>query len=439
MKINKFNLNNIDLLSALILLMPTFIIIGNLSINLSCFIIIVLGLIKYFEIIKVQFKFYKIHILFLLIFFLINILFSSDYFLSLKGSLGLIRYIMLSIIMFSWFKDNNKNFKLFLFSTLVTILILSGSVFYEYIKINLTIGEALYPRLSGLFFDEKVAGSFISKFLIISLTFFLIDFKKYNFDNSKKSFLIAVPYFAVFLSLDRMPLIMLTISILFFLLFTKKIKFYLKLRDLAVLLIFISLAFKFTPSIQAKYIYTFKQLGLNSLVEFFVPVKEVKNSKIKNLINDFDPDSSFYKTKWASHFITAYEMGKNSFIVGNGIKTFRKDCGKDLFVSKKYNQGPIHLRCATHPHNIYFELFSETGILGLFLFLYLNFLVIKKIFLTKKYEEKIIILCFTIILFFPFQTTGSYFSTFNGIFYFINLAVIAFISSDKFFKMKNIR
>ena len=69
MKINKFNLNNIDLLSALILLMPTFIIIGNLSINLSCFIIIVLGLIKYFEIIKVQFKFYKIHILFLLIFF----------------------------------------------------------------------------------------------------------------------------------------------------------------------------------------------------------------------------------------------------------------------------------------------------------------------------------------------------------------------------------
>ena len=67
-------------------------------------------------------------------------------------------------------------------------------------------------------------------------------------------------------------------------------------------------------------------------------------------------------------------MGKKSFIVGNGIKTFRKDCGKDEFLTKKFDvgggQGITAKRCATHPHNIYFELFGETGTFGLLIFLF---------------------------------------------------------------------
>ena len=122
-------------------------------------------------------------------------------------------------------------------------------------------------------------------------------------------------------------------------------------------------------------------------------------------------------------------MGKKSFIIGNGIKTFRKDCGKDEFLSKEFIQGPVSKRCATHPHNIYFELFAETGTLGLLIFLYCHFMILKKIYENKNRELKIILLSIFIVLFFPIQTTGSYFSTFNGIFYFLNLSIINFLNN----------
>ena len=44
--ISKLKKNN-DLLSLLIILLPIFIIIGNLAINLSCLLIIILGLKKF--------------------------------------------------------------------------------------------------------------------------------------------------------------------------------------------------------------------------------------------------------------------------------------------------------------------------------------------------------------------------------------------------------
>ena len=51
---------------------------------------------------------------------------------------------------------------------------------------------------------------------------------------------------------------------------------------------------------------------------------------------------------------------KKSFIIGNGIKTFRKDCFNDEFISKKFNQGPASKRCATHPHNLYFAIICRS-------------------------------------------------------------------------------
>ena len=44
--ISKFK-NNIDLLSILIILLPISIIIGNLAVNLSCLLIIILGVKKF--------------------------------------------------------------------------------------------------------------------------------------------------------------------------------------------------------------------------------------------------------------------------------------------------------------------------------------------------------------------------------------------------------
>ena len=51
------------------------------------------------------------------------------------------------------------------------------------------------------------------------------------------------------------------------------------------------------------------------------------------------------------------------------------------------------------------------------------------------YEKNLVLLIFNFILFFPIQTTGSLFSTWNGIFYWVCLA----ITIDHFKKIEKVK
>ena len=85
-------------------------------------------------------------------------------------------------------------------------------------------------------------------------------------------------------------------------------------------------------------------------------------------------------------------------------------------------------RCNTHPHNIYLEVFSELGSL-FFIFLiifniYFVFKLFKIYFFNKEYQqEAAIIISLYFMLFFPIQTTGSLFSTWVGVIYWLNIAL----------------
>ena len=59
------------------------------------------------------------------------------------------------------------------------------------------------------------------------------------------------------------------------------------------------------------------------------------------------------------HYITAYKIYLDNKIFGVGVKNFRKFCKVDKY---RHSQ----LSCASHPHNTYIQILSETGILGLF-------------------------------------------------------------------------
>ena len=126
-----------------------------------------------------------------------------------------------------------------------------------------------------------------------------------------------------------------------------------------------------------------------------------------------EPDN-FLESKWGSHFITAYEMGKKSFIVGNGIKTFRKDCRKDEFLSKKFDQGSAAKRCSTHPHNIFFQLLSEIGLLGIIYYVVFNiflFIQIIKFFFKKDYNQISFFFLLPVIYYLnPLFPSGNFFN-----------------------------
>ena len=129
-------------------------------------------------------------------------------------------------------------------------------------------------------------------------------------------------------------------------------------------------------------------------------------------------------------FSTAVYTWRANKIFGNGIKSFREDC-------YKLKRGQISLaedlyrECSNHPHNYYFELLTETGIVGLSISFIIGFIFIIFIFKNINHIQKnninsIILLSAIISLileFFPIRSSGSLFTT-NNTTYIILIASI---------------
>ena len=66
--------------------------------------------------------------------------------------------------------------------------------------------------------------------------------------------------------------------------------------------------------------------------------------------------------------MTEYYIFNDKKIIGSGAKTFRVECKNEKY--NDINSARAKSRCATHPHNMYLEIISETGIIGLMFFIY---------------------------------------------------------------------
>ena len=85
----------------------------------------------------------------------------------------------------------------------------------------------------------------------------------------------------------------------------------------------------------------------------------------------------------------------------------------------------------THPHNIYLQLFSETGLLGglfiFFIFIYVSFLIF---FSNISFEKKIILISIFFNLY-PFITTGNFFNNWMSMLYFYPLGIL-YLKKNKY-------
>ena len=64
----------------------------------------------------------------------------------------------------------------------------------------------------------------------------------------------------------------------------------------------------------------------------------------------------------AAHYNAAVEIFKSNLLFGIGNKNFRIECKNEKYFNPSYAR--TEERCATHPHQIYFEFLSEHGIIG---------------------------------------------------------------------------
>ena len=94
----------------LIILIPFSVIVGNYVLNLNLLLIIIFGSFKYIKDITELINRYKYYFLFFLTFILLNLFFSENLYLSVIGSLGLIKNLLFSVFLFFWLTDKKKKF-----------------------------------------------------------------------------------------------------------------------------------------------------------------------------------------------------------------------------------------------------------------------------------------------------------------------------------------
>ena len=406
----------------LIVIVPISIFIGNFALNLNIFLIDLLFL--YFLLLKkvlVKKNVLKF-CLFLLMLLIVNIGLSVDLFLSIKGSLGILKYLIFFLAL-TYFLESENNNKLFFRLIFFIILFVVIDTFIQYLFGSDIFGNefstAHGKRLSGPFGDEYVVGAYLSKLIFVGIIY-LIQIKKNEYFNYSY---LGVLLTIIFLAQERSAFFISLISSIFFILFySSAIKH--KIISLVMIITCILLFLKFDNYSYDKYFKTTSlQLGLTDVIH------------LRNAAEGHKIDS-FWDSRYGAHFLTAYEIFLDNKIYGSGIKTFRKICALSKYekIESKYSD----LRCNTHPHNIYFEVLAEGGFLLFIPFcLLILFLVIKNLVSFFKEDSKnpyLVNISILIVLFFPLQTTGSFFSTFNGVFYWLGLATISCNMKLNFFR-----
>lgn len=353
----------------------------------------------------------KNYVIFFILFFIsINIssIFSFDPLLSFKSSIPYIRFLFFILGACFILKFNSSAHNIFYKVLLYTLIFIIFDGYIQYFTNLNLLGFVKFDevRLTGMFHDEPIIGSYI--FRLTPLLFYFFFYKNIN-----KNFFIIFLYTVssltlVYLSGERTSFILLAIF-MFGILFLDKNFFKVIFISLISAALIISALSFLNPNIKKRMISkTTDQLSF---------VKQIEDKII------------IFSDDHHSHIIASINMIKDKPITGHGIKSFRNLCSKKEFRYSEYKTG-----CSTHPHNFYLQLLAESGFFSFisifFLFLYILFKLVKNfiLFFFKKdfFDKKhCLILWGALFLFlFPFTPSGNFFNNWLNA---INLLPLIFL------------
>lgn len=339
-------------------------------------------------------------------------LFSAVPIQSLSSSLPYIRFIFF-IFFISFFLDK-VTFKAILYSFFfVYFLLLVDGLFQIKTGYN-SIGFPLEQsgRVSSFFGRHLILGSFISKTfpILVFLIFYLnIKYKFYFYFAT-----VIVSTILVYISRERSALFVYIVC-LFFSTFLIERKYFFKVVFIAFLQ-FLFVLFLYQSPMQRIFTHTKLQL--------------------------FNKGDSFaiFSIRHELHYITAFRIFKDSPIIGSGPNSFRHLCEKkpysvnDLLLDnskyaelkKIYENG-----CNTHPHHLYLQILSETGIIGFIFMLIFYLFICKSLFYcfleyirNRVINNEIIIFAYYFSVFFPLLPSGNFFNNYYNILLYLPLTFI---------------
>lgn len=419
LNIKNLNEKNIRKIISFYLLcaLPIAFIVGNILLEIITSLIIFTFIFdQYIKKVKINFKTIWLPVIFIL-YIAINTYFKThDIELTLK-SLFYCRFIIL-IFAIQWILDTNLKIKIFFkFFVIIILFFLFDLIFQFIFKVNLIgisapesyfkgmhleIFDGKVNRYSGFFGDELIAGSFLSKFFLITIFYFLsIQKNKLN-----SIFYITLFTFGIFISGERASLLIFLLSLfLLILLFDKKTKIIISI--FIILFVSIILNFKNTEIVKR---YT-QDEPFNIILNY-------TDKDIKEYLG------SLKNTNHGKLFVTSVGMILKSPITGYGLKGFRNNCYQ---YNKKYFND-INGSCSTHPHNYYLDILINHGIIGMILLFCLIFKLIHNSFKELNKLNKIFLI-YLAITFWPLITTGSFFTNWISFTIWFNIGLFLSISN----------
>lgn len=412
----------------LFILFPISFIAGNLILNLHLIIFILLGCVYLIKK-KTKFQHNALFLTFLL-FSVILIISSIFNQFNIDKSFSYLRFFAFYVIVFYLLKEKIFNLrKIFyyyaFFVSIICIDLIIQYIFgYNIFGVEINRWRGISLGATSFFFDEQVAGSFVQSFGFYLIFYIFDKFKKNNFPNlAIKSLIISSISISIFVSFQRMPMMVWIFFLSIYGIIYYRTRLINILSSFIIFFLFINIfSSERSIDIYKSFFTNSKVIVEKSLYSYRVNKDKKKLEKIKSDIKNIE--SFVVGSGHANLFGNALYIWQDNKLLGVGYKKFYNKCAE-----KKL------MRCSTHPHNYYLDVLVTTGIIGLsVLLIYLIILFSKtisslKFYYKKKYKEKInitlIILMNFIMIFFPFKSSGSFFTTSNAFYTTITLALLA--------------
>ena len=163
---------------------------------------------------------------------------------------------------------------------------------------------------------------------------------------------------------------------------------------------------------------------------FFSGINEFQLT-VKNSYNQLFGEGkiNYFSKQHKTYAITSIELFKKNPFFGVGPNNYRRECGS---IKLKYQEN----NCSTHPHNIFFQLVSETGGLGFFYYFIINlfffYKIIKFLFAKKDNELELFLLLPIFYYMNPFFPSGNFFNNWYATIGLISLPFYIYLTNKKY-------
>lgn len=331
-----------------------------------------------------------------------NSLVAVDFDKSMPRNFGFLRFILFFLFFnFYVYKFNNLNSILFTWTITIFIVIFDSYVEIFYGKNLLGYGEIYKERVVSFFKDEPIVGGYLNGFLFIIVGYLFQRF----FERELKFkiilfFLIILLIACVIFTGERSNGIKALFGTSLFFLLNQKID----LRNKIISILLIS-CFSLVLIFNSDY------LKIRYGDQLFSKI--IDKDQRKQFI-----DGNLYLKLYKS----GYAVFKDYPIFGVGNKNYRVVTTNN--VSEKVNENYF---VSTHPHQFYFEVLSEHGLIGSLIFLSLLFYLVFKylnVIIFSKNDIQLGCFIYLIINFLPILPSGSFFGDFNSTLFWINLSLM---------------